>query len=334
MIDLFKTYMAAAGDGDGNSGDGNGDAGDSAGDGGSADTGSADTGASNTGDGGDGDGGAGDTDGATTTFYSDLPDDWRKQLAGDDEGRLNDLNRYTSLDKWVESGFLAKDNIRKGEVSTGLPEKPTDEQLSAYREANGVPSTPDGYELKLSGDTELTEMEGEIMKGVLDVAHGANISSSVMSAITDAWISGKDAQIQAMDDQDGLDTQTAERTMRDHWGADYNKNMGAAVSMLNGLPEDDRELVMGARDTNGRQLMSSPYFIQFLADTALKANPMATMPTGGDDPDGTAQSIVAKVRAIFAAGNENTEYWKDPQLQKDYERALEVTMKHDKRKAS
>jgi len=319
---LNNIYLVKAGEGDGGSG-GNGgtgdgdDTGDGDGDTGDGD-GNADTGDSG-GDGGTGDGGGGGAVG----FYDGLPDDWRDQIGGKDEGRLNDLNRYTSLEKWVESGFEAKDKIRKGEVSTGLPKDPTDEQLATYREANDIPLTSE-YKLSLEPGVELSDMEQEIMKGVMEVAHISNVPQSTLSAITGAWIANKNVQLQRMADQDGLDAQEGERLMRDHWKHDYDKNMGAVTSLLNGIPEEERKMLVDARDGEGKPLMSRPYFLQFLADSALKINPMALMPGGGSDPMGTADAIINKVKAIFAAGNEKTEYYRNKKLQADYEKALEL----------
>jgi len=272
---------------------------------------------------------AGGGDKAPDPFYTSLPDDWRNQIAGDDEARLNDLARYTSLDKWIESGFSAKDAIRKGEISTGLPENPSDEQLAEYRAANNIPETPD-YKLTLEPGVELSDMEKEILQGVMGVAHQANISTTDLSALTGAWLQGKETQLKRMQDQDGLDKIESEKTMREHWGVDYDKNMSAAVSMLNGISEENKALIMEARDPEGRFLMSSPFFVQFLAETALKVNPMALIPGGGGDPMGTANSIIQKVKDIFAAGTEATDYYKDQGLQDQYERALELQQQFKK----
>ena len=167
-------------------------------------------------------------------------------------------------------------------------------------------------------------METEIMGGVMEVAHQANISTAALSAMTTAWIQNKQTQIQRIVDQDGLDKQESERILRDNWKGDYQPNMGAAVSLLNAIPESERDLLMEARDGSGRYLMNSPYFVNFLADTALKANPMATIPGGGSDPTGTADAVISEVKKIFAENRENVDYYKNQDLQDRYERALEL----------
>jgi hypothetical protein len=259
-------------------------------------------------------------------WHQSLPETWRNDLAGEDEGRLNDFNRYTDFSKWVESGFEAKATIRKGELSTGLPDEPSDEQLTAYREANGIPETSDKYELSLEPGVELSEMEKEIMASVQEVAHLKHLPASTLSAITGAWIASKSAQLERMADQDGLDIQRGESTMRDHWKQDYDKNMGAATSLLAGLPDVERDLLMNGRDGEGRPLMSRPYFLQFLAESALKINPMANLPGGGSNPVGTADAIIQKVKDIFARNDpdEVKAYYRDAELNKQYDQAIAV----------
>ena len=86
---------------------------------------------------------------APPSWAKSAPEDWRQQLAGDDEKRLNVLNRVKDFGSLADNYFNAQDKIRSGEISTGLPDDPTPEQLSAYREANNIPATAEDYNLKL-----------------------------------------------------------------------------------------------------------------------------------------------------------------------------------------
>lgn len=321
-------YRNEAGDGDGGSGDGAG-AGDGDGDGGDGGTGDGEGDGAGSGD-GDGDGtGSGDGDGGTggDPFYATLPDDWRNQLAGDNEGRLNDLSRYTSLDKFIESAFEAKDKIRKNEVSTGLPENATDEQLAAYREANGVPAEPGEYKIELQDGLELSDMDLEVMEGVQKIAHEYNISNEALSALTNMHLQGREAQIEAMEAQDGIDKMEAEKLLRENWKAEFDMNMGATVGLLSRLPEDIRDEILMGRTASGKGLMNTPEFVQLLADVALELNPGYTLPGGGENQFAAADEIIAKVQKIFEEGREAKDYYKDEALQKQYEQALAIKQK-------
>ena len=241
-------------------------------------------------------------------------------IAGDNEAMLNDMSRYTSLEKWIESGWSAKQTIRKGEVSTGLPEDPSDEQLAEYRESNGIPATPDDYSFD---GLEMSETDNRVMGAVAQVAHQYNISNEALNAIAEAHLVERDEVIQELDAQDGLDKQSTEKMLKEHWKGDYEANMGAVTSMLAGLPEDVREDVLTARTGSGKALFNSPEFLQFMADSALKINPVATIPGGGDNPVGTADSVIKEVQKMFAEGKSD-EYFADASLQSRYDAALAV----------
>lgn len=326
MNDKWQYSQLRAPEGEGEGGTGGEGDGDGAGEGDADGTGDGDAGNTGDGDAGDGDGGEGDA-GGDTSFYSAIPDDWREQVAGEDEAFKNDLKRYTSFDKWVESGWNAKQNIRKGETSTGLPDEPSDEQMAAYREANDIPAGFADYKIELDGGMELSEMDMEVMETVQKVAHEQNMSNETLSAITNVHLQAREAQLQQLEAQDGLDHQATEKIMRDNWGGNYDTNMGSVLSMLGRLPEDIRDEVIMGRTASGKGLMNTPEFVQMLADVALEVNPMANIPGGADNMDGTADQIISKVKTIFAEGREATDYYKDEKLQKMYEQALAAKAK-------
>lgn len=262
----------------------------------------------------------------TPSWIASAPENWREELAGDDEARLNDLGRYPTLSDWVNSGFEAKNRIRKGEISTGLPENPTEEQLAEYRQANGIPEAPDGYEMKLPQGIEAGENDGELYDAVAPVAHKLNLSADAYNTLVAGMIEARNGIIQRMIDQDGLDKINAERTLRGEWGADYVRNMNATTNLINGLPEAVRQDFIEGRDGNGRSIMSNPAIVQWLADISLKANPGVRIPGGGEDATGAADAIISKVKQIFNEGNEAKEYYGNPELMRQYEDALAIKM--------
>lgn len=270
---------------------------------------------------------SGDGDGGSSGFYSSVPDTWREEIAGEDTAFLNDLKRYTSLDKFIESGWNAKQTIRKGEVSNGLPADATEEQIAAYREANNIPLEPTDYKLDLQTGLELSEMDQEVMDAVYKTAHEQNLSNDQLSAITNIHLQAREVQLQNLEAQDGMDKMETEKLMRENWKGDYDSHMASVVSMLNRLPEEIRDEVIMGRTASGKGLMNTPEFVQMLADVALEVNPMANIPGGSDNMTATADGIISKVRAIFAEGREKEDYYKNPELQAQYEQALAAKAK-------
>ena len=248
-------------------------------------------------------------------FYQALPDDWRKQIAGEDEKKLNRLERYTDLESVLKAGFEAQDRIRKGELSSGLPENPTDEQLAAWREANGVPEAPDKYEFKLDEGLVMGEADQRIAEGVREVAHQLNIPSESLNALNNAMLKGREAEAQAKSNQDGIDKQTCDRQLQDAWGSEFQTNVNLALNQVSQLPESVRESFINARMADGKGLMNSPEIMNWLVDIERKVNPAGTVVPNADNP---VQAIEQEIKTLEdRMGTE--EWYKDTAAQKRYQ---------------
>ena len=121
------------------------------------------------------------TDDAPKSFFGEAPEHWRQDAV--DNMRLNDpdaaerelkrLERYKTPQDWLKATHEAAAKLRKGEVQSGLPENPTDEQIAEYREANGIPAEATGYELDLGEGVTLSEGDQSIIDAMTPLAHAA-----------------------------------------------------------------------------------------------------------------------------------------------------------------
>ncbi len=245
-----------------------------------------------------------------------LPDDWRSQIAGEDTKRLGQLDRHKDLGSVLKAGFEAQDKIRKGEVSNGLPDDPTDEQVTAYREANGIPAEAGGYELSLDQGLVLGEEDTRIMEGVYGVAHERNLSTEDVSALTNAMLKGRETEQQTRLAQDGLDHQGTDRQLRESWGGDFEINMNMVRGWVQQMPEGVRELFEGARLADGRAVFNSPELMDYFAAGARKLNPAATVVPGSNNPVGTINEEIAGLEKRM--GEDSTGWHKDKAAQKRY----------------
>ena len=154
---------------------------------------------------------------ASDPWGQSAPDDWRQQISGDDETRLKKAERYDSFGAFVDGAFDAHATIRKGEVSTGLPENATEEQTNTYREANNIPV--DGkYELSLEEGLTVTEDDQAILDEVFPVALAGNVDQATMSSITSKFIQARDAQVDKILAQDGQDKIEIQAHLKELWG--------------------------------------------------------------------------------------------------------------------
>ncbi len=213
---------------------------------------------------------------------SDPPaDNWRNgviESLGLEEGSdaskyQNMLERFTDPASMHKAFFEAQDTIRKGAVSTGLPENPTDEQLAEFREANGIPGDAAAY----AEGMDLDEEEMAEMKDVFDLAHKNNLSKDGLAELLTAVAVSEEEQERRHQAQDGLDKQEFDQIMKDQWGPDYQTNMNMIDNMINRLPESVRDSFKSARLADGRSLLASPEMMQFFAATERSINPAAAL---------------------------------------------------------
>ncbi|MGD9659607.1 MAG: hypothetical protein AB7U61_18530, partial [Methylocystis sp.] len=62
------------------------------------------------------------------------------------------LERFNGPRDIVDSFLEADKKIRGGKIKTAFPDNATPEQITAWRKENGIPETPDGYDIKNLGD--------------------------------------------------------------------------------------------------------------------------------------------------------------------------------------
>jgi len=267
----------------------------------------------------DGGGGvSGGDGGAGSNPFAKLPETWRGDLVtaagfeGDDAAPLsNMLERVGDLKGLLGNYKSMTDKIRSGEISSGLPENPTDEQLSAYREANGVPTEPKGY--TVPEGVELTEYETEIFNEVFGASHNHNLSDA---AVQDQIRSYKAAQERVQErqlQQDGVDAQQGVQVLKEAWGPEYQTNINMVEGFLTQLPESVRDSFKGARMADGRGVLNSPEVMQFLSDTARKINPAGAVVPNSNNP---VQSVNDEIKKIENMMREKPqEYWADKDMQ-------------------
>ncbi len=260
--------------------------------------------------------------GSDSVFYQNLPKDWRTQLAGDDDKMLPRLERYTDLPAVIKAGFEAQDRIRRGEMSNGLPENPTTEQMAAYREANGIPESADKYELKLDDGLILSNEDNRILKGVYETAFAENVPAKTVSNLVNAHLKGRELERQARTQQDGIDKVQANNVLNETWGSDYQTNVNMVGNLINQMPEAIRDNVAGARMADGRALFNSPEIMVVMADWARKMNPAGAVVGDTNNPGQTIDNEIATLEKRMREDEDG--WYKDKAAQKRYMDLLEA----------
>ena len=186
---------------------------------------------------------------------------WRDLI--EDEKLQKHSERFTSIDALVQANLESRQKLSKAVVPPG--KDAAEEDITAYREALGVPKDVDGYEFPLPEGMERTDdmMDSE--------DHWANIfiDNNIPKETADVLINEFRGEMEKMMSQkseaDQHFTKQSEDAMRKEWAEDYDKNLifaaRASEQLLGGDLEDARQI-----ETSGGQfVLDHPILIRMFA---------------------------------------------------------------------
>lgn len=256
-------------------------------------------------------GGEGEGDGAKGYW----PEDWRKNLAGEDEKALKRLERYGSPKDLANALFAAQAKISSGQLKTALPENATPEQLAAWRADNGIPESHDKYDVTIAEGHVWGEADKPLIDSFAKAAHEANMTpAAVKSALK--WYGDLQAkQVEQVQNEDAQFKKDNVDELRQEWGAEYRMNLRVVDEFFEGLPDGLGEVLLNARDANGRQLAANAKVIRWANQMQREANPLATvLPGGGVNSMQAMEGEITKLKTMMA--DKNGPYWKGPEAEK------------------
>lgn len=268
----------------------------------------------------------GETDAATGNELA-LPD-WaklREQLADGDDKVLKRLSRYATLKDAIKAGVEAQNKIGSIKAIQPITKESTPEEIAAYREAHGIPESPDKYEIKLPDGMVLGEEDKPMVDEFLKLAHENNIPAPVANALIAQQLAAREQLIEQQEAKDSQDLIDARKTLtsNDVWGSEAKLNINLINNMLDGAQPGLKEQLMGARLANGKLLGNDPDALLWLASVARDLNPLATVtPSSGMSTLQTVEEEIASLEKLM--GDSNSDYWKGPnaQAKQDRYRAL------------
>ena len=245
------------------------------------------------------------------------PEDWREQYAKDDEKTLKRLQRYASPQAALDAMIAAQDKIRSGVLKSALPENATPDQLKQWREENGIPESPDKYDVGLPDGLSINEHDKALVDGFLNSAHAANMDPKQVKQTMAWYFTEQQKQIDAVAEADAQSKRAAEDELRGEWGGEYRQNINLINGMMDTAPAGVRENFMGARLADGSILENNPQVLRYLIGLAREINPVATVVPGAGV--NTASAIDNEIAALEGRmRNDRTAYFKDNKAQARY----------------
>lgn len=240
-------------------------------------------------------------------------DDWRERIAKGDEKRLGVFKRYNSPEALGDALIAAQQRISSGEIRQPLPANATPEQIAAYRQANGIPETPNGYLEKLPAGLIIGEDDKPLVTDFATFMHGKNLPPAAVHAGIEWYNQLAERQIAENAEAENAAKQQTEDTLRAEWGGEYRMNTNGVTNFLTATVADDslREQIQGA-------IATSPNFAKWVANLARQDRPdlfTTIVPAGASVGGQGNEERIAEIEKLMRTNRKA--YDKDETLQKE-----------------
>ncbi|MGX8939337.1 hypothetical protein ACWWJF_00685 [Symbiopectobacterium sp. Eva_TO] len=251
-----------------------------------------------------------------------FPDNWRDQLAGDDAKYRKQLERYSSPEALAKAHRELQAKLSSGELKAAkLPEKPTDEELANWRKENDVPDKSDDYLDGLPSGIVFDDADRARVGSFLAEMHSKNVSKEHVQAAIEWNQRQIEQEMVERHERNLAAQQSTEDELRQEWGPEYRRNINLINGMLEGLPQDAKELFLGAQTADGVSIFNNPGVAKFFVDLARQVNPVGTVVPGASN----ISAIDTEIEQIEKVMKENrSAYNKDSKMQDRYMQLLEA----------
>lgn len=255
------------------------------------------------------------------------PDDWRQVAAEGDEKALKRFERYTSPADALKALIQAQNRISAGIKPTPLEKDASPEQIAQWRQENGIPDSPTGYDTALPDGLVLGEADKPIVDGFLKTAHDANLRPEQVKGVLGWYYTAQEEAEASRAQLEASQRQEAEESLRAEWGAQYRLNLNIAASLLDSAPSGIKEGILGARLADGTPLGNNPEVLRWFASMARELNPVATVVPGAGA--NAVSAIDDEISAIEKRmQTDRTAYFKDEKAQVRYRELISARSKY------
>jgi hypothetical protein len=254
------------------------------------------------------------------------PDDWRARLAGDDKKLLGYLARIPSEKAAFERLKKYEDDFKAGKFLKPLGDKPTDEEVAAWRAQLGVPEKPEDY--TLSEGLVVGDEDKPFVDKFLASMHGANAPPAVVNAALETYYGIVEEQ--AAQEAEIANTAKSEsiEALREEWGGDYKRNLNVMHGYLDTLPEEVANAFRYGKGADGVPLGFNAAVLKWLTERAMETNPVATVvPGAGTNQASAIADEIARIEKVMR--EDRTAYNRDDKMQARYRELIGAQLRLD-----
>lgn len=180
------------------------------------------------------------------------------------------LTRYQSVDQALAGVVEREKVIRAGGhknplIGAAPPAADKPEEMKAWREANGVPAEPTGYEIPKAAADAVTDADKPIVSEFFNQAHQSGVPKAAAETAVQLYFGIRDQQIEAEIARDKeLETDTAVE-LKTVWGSEYKGNSNLATQYAEAVSPG----LLDAR-LNGIQIRHIPEVMKAFAQAGLQ----------------------------------------------------------------
>jgi hypothetical protein len=253
---------------------------------------------------------------------------WRDEYAGDDDKFKSTLERFSTPADMGNAFREAQGKIRSGQFRDAPGEGATDEDVAAFRAANGIPAEAAGYMDNLPDGLVIGDEDREIMGDFMGVLHDMNVDPKVGHAVIGWYNNFAEQQQDQLADMDADHHQATEDQLREQWGGDYRANINLIGSLIDStFGAEYKEVILNARDPDGRAIMNIPGVLEGLAELSRKVNPIAQIAAPGGDPAQTLNSEIGELEKYMREDRKG--YNNDEPAQARLRQLYDIRIKHE-----
>lgn len=269
-----------------------------------------------------------------TEVKPDWPTDWRQKLAGaeDKDGKvMKRLERFASPLDLLKSFNELETKLSSGEFKRPLSKDATPEQIATYRKENGIPETPDKYDLNLPDGLVIGEQDKQILSPILADMHNLNLTADQVKAVVSSYKKQEAAFLIHRTNEIAAAKQANDDILHKEWGEQYRTEVNRVENLLATYSPETQEALQNGTDVNGLPFLNNVHVMRDLAVQARIINPAPTVVgAGGTSQMASVETEITKIESLM--GDKQSAYWKGDQAAKMQARYLDLVDWKDRQK--
>lgn len=260
--------------------------------------------------------------------------DWasvRDFFAGDDEKFGKQLSRYKTAQDAAEGWRNAIKGAQQKQQPLTLPENATDEQISEFRTALGLPEEAKDYPVSYSEGFEASDIDKGILDSMQETLH-KNAGDPRTAQMMVQWYEDNQAQIQQDRNAEMVKTRDeTQQTLRNEYGADYDGNIAAVSELMKThLGDEGLDQILDMRFEDGTFLQDHMPFVKMMVNLATEYYGSTNVISG--DVETTMKSVDEQIEELRKLQFDDSEKYYSDEVQQKMAALYEQKEKLEKRK--